>query len=120
MAHGCHLQAHVGMAGSIGLDVRTRFLGPLKAGWTSNRCARKLDIPQKYRWYTAMIPRQTTRDSKRAYNKLVELLLSGAISEDVALSERGLSMALGLGRTPIREAVKDLVREGVLESHPTR
>lgn len=67
-----------------------------------------------------MIPRQTTLDSKRAYNKLVELLLSGAISEDVALSERGLSMALGLGRTPIREAVKDLVREGVLESHPTR
>ncbi len=32
MAHGCHLQAHVGMARSIGLDVRTRFLEPLKAG----------------------------------------------------------------------------------------
>jgi peroxiredoxin len=32
MAHGCHLQTHVGMARSIGLDVRTRFLEPLKAG----------------------------------------------------------------------------------------
>lgn len=60
------------------------------------------------------------RDSERAYNKLGELLVSGAISEDQALSERGLAEALSLGRTPIREAIKDLVREGVLESHPTR
>jgi len=32
MAHRCYSHAHVGMARSIGLDVRTRFLEPLKAG----------------------------------------------------------------------------------------
>ena len=61
-----------------------------------------------------------TRDSERAYKMLGELLISGAISEDQALSERGLAETLSLGRTPIREAIKDLVRDGVLESHPTR
>jgi DNA-binding GntR family transcriptional regulator len=60
------------------------------------------------------------RASEIAYEKLVELLLSGAITDDQPLSERGLADALGLGRTPVREAMKDLVREGVLESHSTR
>jgi DNA-binding GntR family transcriptional regulator len=59
-------------------------------------------------------------DSELAYEKIVELLLTTSIPEDTALSERNLATALGLGRTPIREAVRDLVREGVLESHPTR
>jgi len=60
------------------------------------------------------------RESESAYEKLVELLLDGTITENQALSERNLSERLGFGRTPIREAVRDLVREGVLESHPTR
>jgi DNA-binding GntR family transcriptional regulator len=59
-------------------------------------------------------------ESARAYDLLVELLLDGAIPENLPLSERNLSERLGFGRTPIREAVRDLVREGVLESHPTR
>jgi len=61
-----------------------------------------------------------TSDSERAYGELVELLVSGEISEDQALSERGLAEKLNLGRTPIREAIKTLVREGVFESHATR
>jgi DNA-binding GntR family transcriptional regulator len=60
------------------------------------------------------------RDSEIAYDRLVELVLSGAVSENVALSERGLAEKFDLGRTPIREAIKNLVTEGVLESHPTR
>lgn len=67
-----------------------------------------------------MIPATVKRDSERAYEKLVEMLLNGTITEDQPLSERNLSDLLGLGRTPIREAVRDLVREGVLESHPMR
>lgn len=59
-------------------------------------------------------------DSERAYEDIVQMLLRGELSESVALSERGLSETLKLGRTPIREAIKNLVREGVLESHPTR
>lgn len=61
-----------------------------------------------------------TKDSDRAYGELVELLVSGAISEDQSLSERSLAEKLNLGRTPIREAIKTLVREGVFESHATR
>jgi len=67
-----------------------------------------------------MIPLPNKRESERAYERLVALLLDGAFPEDVPLSERSLSDTLGFGRTPIREAVRDLVREGVLESHPTR
>src|SRR5690625_3815900 len=59
-------------------------------------------------------------DSELAYEALVDLLLSGTIDAEHALSERRLSEVLGYGRTPIREAVRDLIREGVLESHPTR
>jgi len=59
-------------------------------------------------------------ESQRAYERLVEMLLSGEITEDQPLSERNLSERLGFGRTPVREALRDLVREGVLESHPTR
>lgn len=59
-------------------------------------------------------------DREKAYDLLVELMLVGEIKENEPLSERGLAQKLGLGRTPIREAIKDLAREGVLESHPTR
>lgn len=67
-----------------------------------------------------MIQDPVKLDSERAYEKLVELLLDGTITEEQPLSERNLSEALGIGRTPIRAAVRDLVREGVLESHPAR
>src|SRR5690606_31196479 len=67
-----------------------------------------------------MIPMPTKRESERAYERLVALLLDGAFPEGTPLSERSLSETLGFGRTPTREAVRDLVREGVLESHPTR
>lgn len=70
--------------------------------------------------YHATMNTPPKRESELAYDKLVELMLSGAITEDQPLSERNLSESLGFGRTPIREAVRDLVREGVLESHPTR
>src|SRR5690554_1279563 len=67
-----------------------------------------------------MIPTILKRDSEQAYEKLVEMLLNGVITEDQPLSERQLSEYLGIGRTPIREAVRDLIREGVLDSNPTR
>jgi DNA-binding GntR family transcriptional regulator len=67
-----------------------------------------------------MIPTSPKLDSQRAYEKIVDMLVTTPLADDTLLSERNLSTALGLGRTPIREAVRDLVREGVLESHPTR
>ena len=72
------------------------------------------------RWYTNVIPEPPKLSSQQAYDKLVEMILNGEIKEDHPISERGISETLGIGRTPIREAVKDLVRDGVLESHPAR
>src|SRR5699024_10826625 len=71
-------------------------------------------------WYTSMTPTAPKLAKEQAYDKLVELILSGVISEDRPLSERGISEQLGVGRTPTREAIKDLVRDGVPESHPIR
>jgi DNA-binding GntR family transcriptional regulator len=67
-----------------------------------------------------MIPTPPKLSSQQAYDRLVEMILNGEIREDHPISERGISEAVGIGRTPIREAVKDLVRDGVLESHPAR
>lgn len=59
-------------------------------------------------------------EKEKAYSRLLDTILRGDIVGDVPLAERRLSENLGIGRTPVREAMKDLVREGVLETHPTR
>lgn len=71
-------------------------------------------------WYTIMMPHNPKTKMQRPYDKLVELILRGEIREDQPISERKIAETLDIGRTPIREAVRDLVRDGVLESHPTR
>ena len=56
----------------------------------------------------------------RAYRLLLDRILSGEIGTDAPLSERKLADALQMGRTPIREALRDLARDGILESRPAR
>jgi DNA-binding GntR family transcriptional regulator len=63
-------------------------------------------------------PLQFERD--RAYEGLVDLIMSGALALSEALSERRLAETLDIGRTPVREALRDLVRDGVLEVRPAR
>ena len=50
----------------------------------------------------------------RAYKRLRQLLLSGRLRPEEPLSERGLAERLGMGRMPIREALKDLAKEGLV------
>jgi len=57
---------------------------------------------------------------KIAYEKILDLLISSALSVDEPISERSLAKRLGLGRTPVREALKDLAREGILDIIPMR
>lgn len=59
-------------------------------------------------------------DRDRAYSLLRDLVTSGEFAPDEALSERSLSNRLALGRTPIREALKALARDGLLTIHPMR
>jgi DNA-binding GntR family transcriptional regulator len=55
-----------------------------------------------------------------AYDRLLALIMSGRLSADRPLSERKLAEALDIGRTPVREAIKALAGDGVLEIRPAR
>src|SRR6266702_1310192 len=62
----------------------------------------------------------TSLDRDRAYTLLRDLVISGSFAPDEPLSERSLSSRLALGRTPIREALKALAKDGLLTIHPMR
>jgi DNA-binding GntR family transcriptional regulator len=55
-----------------------------------------------------------------AYARIRDLIVGHGIAADEPLSERGLAEILGLGRTPVREALKALTRDGLLVVHPMR
>ncbi len=61
---------------------------------------------------------QLERD--RAYGGLLGLIMSGGIDPATPLSERKLAESMDIGRTPVREALRDLARDGVLEVRPAR
>lgn len=49
-----------------------------------------------------------------AMERICALLLDGEAPFDVPLSERAIADTIGLGRMPVREALRDLAREGIL------
>ncbi|QTX33394.1 GntR family transcriptional regulator [Aminithiophilus ramosus] len=53
---------------------------------------------------------------ERAHQKIVELILSRAYAPGDRLVETELAQSLGLSRTPIRNAMRQLVAEGLLEA----
>lgn len=55
-----------------------------------------------------------------AYEKIHEMIVSGTLSPGTPLSERGLAESLGIGRTPVREAIKALAQDGLLDISPMR
>jgi DNA-binding GntR family transcriptional regulator len=67
-----------------------------------------------------MMRRSNELQRETAYKRILDLIVSGELVSGEALSERGLSTYLGIGRMPIREAIRDLAREGVLEIIPVR
>ncbi len=73
----------------------------------------------KIDWYTGMtVVHAFERD--RAYRKLLDHILSDGFDTEQPLSERKLADSFQLGRTPIREALKRLTSEGLLEVRPAR
>lgn len=54
----------------------------------------------------------------QAYRQILGLLLSGEFDPNQSLSERSLAEAAGLGRMPVREALKDLEREQLITVVP--
>lgn len=61
---------------------------------------------------------QLLRD--RAYRLVLDMILSGEISAEAPLSERKLADRLEMGRTPVREALRALARDGVVETQLAR
>lgn len=53
--------------------------------------------------------------SVQAYNQIRQDIVSGALKEHERLTEQALAEQLGLSRTPVREALKQLIHEGFLE-----
>src|SRR5690606_26771986 len=56
----------------------------------------------------------------RAYRRLEELIVTLRLAPGEVLSEAALSKQLGIGRTPIREALQRLAREGLVVILPRR
>jgi len=56
----------------------------------------------------------------RAYNRLVTLIFGHRVEAGEPLSERRLAEQLGIGRMPVREALRQLEQEGVVEVKPAR
>ena len=58
--------------------------------------------------------------SARAYRAIRELIVTLELPPGSVVSERELMDRLGLGRTPVREALRDLAREQLVEVYPRR
>ena len=56
---------------------------------------------------------------QRAYDHIRQRLLSGSSNGNELLSEVALAKEIGISRTPVREAVTQLVTEGLLERIPS-
>jgi len=52
---------------------------------------------------------------EQIYQSIREAISSGAIGPGEVVSEAGIAAHLGVSRTPVREAIKQLVREGLLK-----
>lgn len=58
--------------------------------------------------------------NQKAYAKLVERIVKGGYAAGAQLDERLLAQDLGVSRTPLRSAIAQLVREGLIEYVPYR
>lgn len=70
-------------------------------------------------WYTGM-PVSITFQRDKAYEKLLKLIVAGRLPTDQPISERQVAAELGFSRTPVREAMRALSQDGLLEIVPAR
>src|SRR6185437_17135930 len=58
--------------------------------------------------------------TERAYRQIEELIVTLELAPETILSEQSLAQRLGIGRTPIREALQRLARDGLVVILPRR
>ena len=57
---------------------------------------------------------------RQAYARIEELIITLALEPGAIVTEARIAEAVGMGRTPVREALQQLVREGLVEVLPKR
>jgi len=78
----------------------------------------------RFCWYTsgAKTPTGNPMDSpnlrERAYRHIHGQIASGSLAGGSQVSELSLAKALGISRTPVRDAIRQLINEGLLEQIP--
>jgi DNA-binding GntR family transcriptional regulator len=58
--------------------------------------------------------------NQRVYNQLREMILTGDLATGSPIEERRLAEEMQVSRTPLREAISQLVTEGIIEYRPYR
>jgi DNA-binding GntR family transcriptional regulator len=61
-----------------------------------------------------------TSTKNRVYAYVCSKIACGSLNPGDRLSHRALAMEIGVGYTPVREAIVQLAREGLVECHPRR
>ncbi|WP_282939123.1 GntR family transcriptional regulator [Paenibacillus sp. RC67] len=61
-----------------------------------------------------------TTTKERAYNEIKHVILSGYITSEEIFTEVKLAELLNTSRTPVREALADLIKEGLIVSIPRK
>ena len=67
-----------------------------------------------------MTGQERPNKADQAYNQLEEMITFQELPPGAMLSESRLMQVTDLGRTPVREALQRLAREGMVEIHPSR
>lgn len=58
---------------------------------------------------------ETLSKKQTAYNKIKEMIIDGTIKKEMPLVERQLCEVLDISRTPVREALRELAADGLVE-----
>lgn len=97
---------------------------PARARYHANRIPdvlARVPLPaDRYAWHMAARLRsgQSLRD--KAYVALRAKIMSGALAQGALLSEADEASQLGMSRSPVREAIQVLAREGLVDVLPKR
>lgn len=67
-----------------------------------------------------MAPTTTISLADQAYERLRRMICTAELEPGAVISESGLCEQLGLGRTPVREALRALASEHLIEVYPRR
>lgn len=74
----------------------------------------------RIRMSTSRSKQNETSLKSKAYNYIYDKLVSQAWTSGQPVSHREIGREVGIGFTPVREAINQLVTEGFLECHPQR